>query len=268
LGGAPAGRGSVTVDACADLVRRADPDRYRSVLAAPVAARGRLLVLYAFNVEVARAPWVSAEPMIGEMRLQFWADVLAGIAAGAPPRRHEVAEPLASAVRAHGIDTAPLADLVAARRRDLAAVPFDDAAALWAYLDATGGGLMWAAAQALGAGAAAESAARGVGRAAGLAGYFRAIPALEAAGKRPLPDGRPEAVQALAQAGLDRLARARRARATVPRAAAPALLAGWRAGITLGRAARAPGRVAAGLLVESEARRRAGLAWRAAFGRW
>ena len=51
--------------------------------------------LYAFNLEVARAPWVTQEPLIAEMRLQWWADALDEIAGGGPVRRHEVTEPLA-----------------------------------------------------------------------------------------------------------------------------------------------------------------------------
>jgi 15-cis-phytoene synthase len=258
----------MSLDACADLVRRSDPDRFRSVLAAPPDARGRLLAIYAFNVEVSRAAWVSAEPVIGAMRLQFWADTLDGIAAGAAPPRHEVAGPLADALRAHGIDPAPLAALVAARHADLEAAPFGDEGALWVYLDATSGGLMWAAAQALGAGAGAEPAVRAFGQGAGLAAFLRAVPALAAAGRQPLPDSRPGPVRALALAGRARLAQARRDRAAVPRDAAPALLAGWRADAALSRAARDPGRVAAGRLAEPEAARRARLAWRALTGRW
>lgn len=259
----------MSLDACAERVRRADPDRFRSVLAAPGAARGRLLVLYAFNVEVARAPWVSAEAMIGEMRLQWWADALDEIAAGTTARRHEIVTPLAEVVTAHRVDVAPLAALVAARRRDLERAPFADEAALWAYLDATAGGLMWAAAQALGARrAGSEQAVRQVGIAAGLGAWLRAIPALEAAGRQPLPDGRAEAVRALAGKGRAMLATARAARRTVPLVALPALLAGWRADATLSRAAQDPGRVARGMLAEPEVARRASLAWRAATGRW
>ena len=49
------------VKACAALVHRADPDRFMAVMAAPVPARPLLFPLYALNVEVARAPWVTQE---------------------------------------------------------------------------------------------------------------------------------------------------------------------------------------------------------------
>ena len=86
------------VIACADLVRRGDPDRFRAVMAAPVAARERLFPVYAFNLEVSRAPWVTEEPMVAEMRLQWWRDALGEIREGGPVRRHEVATPLSGVV--------------------------------------------------------------------------------------------------------------------------------------------------------------------------
>jgi 15-cis-phytoene synthase len=57
----------MTVNACAALVQRGDPDRFAAVMAAPVEARARLFVIYAWNLEVARAPWVTSEPLIAEM---------------------------------------------------------------------------------------------------------------------------------------------------------------------------------------------------------
>ena len=76
--------------ACAAIVEKGDPDRFLAAMAAPVAARRVLFPLYALNIEVARAPWVTEEAMIAEMRLQWWRDALAEIAAGGQVRRHEV----------------------------------------------------------------------------------------------------------------------------------------------------------------------------------
>ena len=250
--------------ACADLVRRADPARFRATMAGPVAARARLFPIYAFNLEVARAPWVTREPMIAEMRLQWWRDVLAEIAGGGPVRRHEVAVPLARVLDATG---ARLLDaLIEARRADTLRAPFDDEAALWAYLDATSGNLMRVAARVLGP--AGEGALRPAGLALGLANWLRAIPALEAAGRAPLPDGRPRAVRKLAQAGLGYLRAARARRAEVSRPARPALLPLWEAGAVLARATRDPGAVTAGRLDPAPAISGATLLWRAVSGRW
>jgi hypothetical protein len=204
--------------------------------------------------------------MICEMRLQWWRDALGNIAAGAADPAHEIAAPLAELIRTRDVPLGALDALIVARQRDIYPDPFEDAAAFDGYIDATAAGLTWATARALGAPAAAEEAIRDAGWAAGLATYLRAVPALEARGRRPLADGRPEAIADLARTGLARLAKARRA--AIPEAAVPALRAGWRADATLRRAAAAPERVAQGALAESEFARRAGLLRRSLLGRW
>ncbi|MBF9032344.1 squalene/phytoene synthase family protein, partial [Rhodobacterales bacterium HKCCE3408] len=173
----------MSLQACADIVQRADPERFRAAMTAPVEARRVLFPLYAFNIEVARAPWVTAEPMIAEMRLQFWRDTLEEIGAGREPRAHEVAEELGFLdARATQI----LDALIEARRRDIGTEPFEDDTAFDIYLVRTAGHLAWVAARALGADEGAEPVIRDAAWAGGLAAYFRAIPALEAAGRRPL----------------------------------------------------------------------------------
>ena len=47
--------------ACADIVRRDDPQLYKTALFAPEPARSRLMVLYAFDIELSRATRASAE---------------------------------------------------------------------------------------------------------------------------------------------------------------------------------------------------------------
>lgn len=250
--------------ACGDLVRRADPARFQAAMAAPVAARMVLFPVYAFNVEVARAPWVTSEPMIAEMRLQWWVDALEEIRAGGLVLRHEVVTPLAHVLDADGAGL--LIDLIEARRWDVERDPFEDEADFMRYIEATSGNLIRAAARALGP--ADEAVLIDAGFALGLANWFRAIPALEAAGRKPLPDGRPDAVRALAREGLSRLAKARAGRGGVSRAAAPALLPLWEAGPVLRAAMRHPASVAEGTLDPAPARSRLGLMLRALSGRW
>lgn len=256
----------MSLQACADLVARGDPDRFRAAMAAPVAARSVLFPLYAFNIEVSRAPWVTDEPIIAEMRLQFWRDVIEELAQGRPPRAHEVVAPLAAAIPAAligGLDR-----LVVARRWDVYREPFADRAAFDAYLDDTAATLVCVAGRALGAPVAAEAVLRDAGWAFGLANYLRAIPALATAGRLPLVDGRPEAVADLAGEGLLRLARARGARGLVPRTAIPAFFAGFRAEATLRAAQADPARVGAGALPGAGLRDALRLAAMAATGRW
>lgn len=256
----------MSIDACAALVARGDPDRFLSAMAAPVAARAVLFPLYAFNLEVAKAPWMTQEPMIAEMRLQWWRDALAEIAGDGEVRRHEVTTPLAAILDANGART--LDGLIEARRWDIGTEPFEDEGAFAAHLDATAGTLMWSAARALGARDETEPVVRDFAWGQGLAAWFQAIPELEAAGKRPLVDGRPGAIQVLAREGLRRMRHARRSRHAVATSAVPALLSGWRAKPLLAQVARHPNVVADGRLGTSEFRRRATLLFRATTGRW
>ncbi len=250
----------------AETLRRGDPDRFLALMAAPVGARAKLLPLYAFNLEVARAPWLTAEPMIAEMRLQWWRDAVDEIGQGAQPRAHEVVLPLADLVPP--VPPALLDDLIEARRWDIYKEPFADHAAFLAHLDRTGGNLMWAAALALGAPPEAEAPVRDIARAGALAAWLRAVPELEARGRYPLPDGRPEAIAALAREGLGWVAKARKARAALPREVVPALYPAWQAAPLLNQAAAEPMRVADGALGQSEFARRARLLWQAVTGRW
>ena len=244
--------------ACAALVQKADADRFRATMAAPVSARPVLFALYAFNVEVARAPWVTQEAMIAEMRLQWWRDALEEIAKDGIVRRHEVVTPLAHALDA---DAARALDrLVAARRWDIYRDPFEDADHFNAYLADTSGALMWAAARALGAGPQAESQVRAFGAATGLARFLQAVPELEAQKRVPLVDGRAEAVADLCKAALASMPN-RAALRRVAGSGAPALTEGFLTQAILKQAARDPGRVAAGALQINPARQSL-LLWR------
>lgn len=255
----------MTLDACARLVERGDPDRFLATMAAPPAVRAVLFPLFAFNLEIARAPWVTEEPLIAEMRLQWWRDMLEEAAGGGTVRAHEVAAPLAALIRDRGLPVAALDDAVAARRWDIYRDPFADDAALWAHLDATSGGLLWTAARALGEAPGAEAPLRQAARAGGLATWLMAVPTLESRGRLPLADGRPAAVQALARQGLADLAAARRHRFGP---AVPVLRTLWRAGPVLRQALADPAAVAEGRLGGSEIARRGTLLWKAAAGRW
>ncbi|MEX0281486.1 MAG: squalene/phytoene synthase family protein [Arenibacterium sp.] len=250
--------------ACAALVERADPDRFLAAMAAPVQARRVLFPIYALNIEVARAPWVTQESMIAEMRLQWWRDALAEIAAGGPVRRHEVVTPLARVLRPEL--AAQMDEMIAVRRWDIYRDAFEDAAHFSRYIEQSAGTLMWAAAASLGE--ADAVVVRDVGFASGLANWLAAVPELEARGRIPLLDGRSEGVRALADMGLERLQRARAGRARISSRARPALLAAWQAGAILTQARKHPGAVAEGLLGQSPFRKRLGLIFQTATGRW
>jgi len=249
------------LSACAAIIERADPLRFRASMAAPVAARRVLFPLYAFNIEVARAPWVTQETMIAEMRLQWWRDVCDEIANRGVVRRHEVATPLALAISPE--DAVLLDTLAAARRWDIYRDAFEDAAHFDAYIDQTAGHLMWVAARSLGP--AEEATVRDVAYGTGVAAWLHAIPQLVEQGRVPLLDGTDAGVVALAQKARARLRQARANRGKISKAARPAMYSVGAADKVLSAAIAAPGRVSA---AELPPMNDFALSWRALSGRW
>jgi phytoene synthase len=170
-------------------VRVQDPDRFYAALFAPAAARETLFALLAFNHEVARVRETVSQPLGGEIRLQWWAEVLEEIPSGRV-RAHPVAQGLAAGYRAQPFALEKLAALVEARGFDLEQQPMASLEALEAYAKATGGGLHQAMAQALGADAQGLLAADHAGTAWALTGLLRALPSHLSAGRIYLPADR------------------------------------------------------------------------------
>lgn len=256
------------IDACAALVQRGDRDRFLSAMTAPPDARAPLLVLYAFNLEIARAPWATVEPVMAEMRLQWWADTIKGMAEGQTPPAHEVAGPLGEVMRAHALPVAPLLAMIAARRFDIDTAPQPDGPALDLYIDATAGELMWLAALTLGTPQSAEPALRDFAHGSGVAALLLAAPALKAAGRPAFADDSDKAIGTLAGRALARLKRARAANNRIPPTIAPALRAGWMAAPVLRRARHRPARVMSGNLAFPEFHKRLRLMRQTALARW
>src|SRR5262245_37465598 len=103
-------------DYCETLVRESDKDRFVATLFAPAGRRRALYALYAFNVELARVREAAREPMPGEMRLQWWRDVLGGQPSGAAG---PVAAALVNTAIRFRLPTHVLADMIEARSFDL-----------------------------------------------------------------------------------------------------------------------------------------------------
>jgi phytoene synthase len=169
---------------CAGLARRFDRERWLAALLAPPAVQATLVALLAFNYEVAKTRESVSQPMLGQIRLQWWREGVESIYAGRP-RAHQVVEALAAAGRARPLDRAHFDRLIDARESDLDDAPFADLAALENYAEATAGGLALLGLEALGVEAA--QAARKAGAAWALMGVLRAQPGLAHARRLLLP---------------------------------------------------------------------------------
>jgi NADH dehydrogenase [ubiquinone] 1 alpha subcomplex assembly factor 6 len=182
----------------AALLRRHDRDRFQTALFAPAERREALLALYAFNYEIARVRESVTEAMLGQIRLQWWREVVAAAFAGEPPRHHLVAVPLTDAIRGCGLTRAHFDRLIDTRERDLVDGPPADLAALEDYAEGTSSPLAQLALEVLGVRRPdAYETARRVGIGYALAGLLRAMPFHAHAGRTLIPE------EIVARVGLD-----------------------------------------------------------------
>ena len=173
---------------CEALVRAADRDRFLATLFAPRERRGALFALYAFNVEIARVREVVRDPVAGEIRLQWWSDVLAGDGRG-EIEAHPVASALRASVMRYGLSPERLQTTILARRFDLYDEPMATLADLQAYADGASSSLIALAAQILhGDGAFnIDALSHHAGRAQAIAGLLKAFPFHAARGQLFVP---------------------------------------------------------------------------------
>jgi NADH dehydrogenase [ubiquinone] 1 alpha subcomplex assembly factor 6 len=213
---------AIVETAPARLLRGHDRDRYLLSVFAPAPRRAAIQAIYAFNYEIARIRDTVSEPVLGQIRLQWWRDGVDEAFGDGSVRRHEVLTPLADAIRHHGLSRDHFGRLIAARERDLAPDPPENLAALEAYAEESSAPLQLLALEALGgSGAEANRAARDAAIAYALTGLLRAAPHLKRMQRLPpILANEPRNVAARAQLHLDA---ARAVRGRMPRAALPAL---------------------------------------------
>lgn len=161
----------------AEQLRSADPDRYLSTLYAPEEKRGALTALYAFNAEIAAIRDRIHEPLPGEVRLQWWRDMLD---AGKPEAAggHPLATALLGVIRQGNLPVAPFQAMLNAREFDLYDDPMPSRGDLEGYLGETASALIQLAAVILDRDAATSvaNASGHAGCAQGIAGLLRLLP--------------------------------------------------------------------------------------------
>ncbi|NNG05833.1 MAG: squalene/phytoene synthase family protein [Inquilinus sp.] len=162
---------------CGRLIRQYDSDRYLTALFASPDRREALFALAAFNLEIAKTREVVTEPLLGQIRLQWWRDALDEMFRG-EVRRHEVMMPLAKAVERHRLDRRQFERLLVVREFDLEDRPPADFAALEAYAVETSVPLVLLAYAVLATEPSSdgEGFANALGTATALTGIARAVP--------------------------------------------------------------------------------------------
>lgn len=157
------------LEICLTTLRDTDRDRYLACLLSPAETRGFLAALYAFNAEIARIRELTKQPLAGEIRLQWWRDLLEGDAKG-DVAANPVAAGLLKAIEAFDLPRQPLLNMLDARIFDLYDDPMPDRSSLEGYAGETASALLQLAAMILD-----REAATGISEISGHAGVAQAI---------------------------------------------------------------------------------------------
>lgn len=115
-------------------LQKSDPERYLACLYLPENIRHCAITLYAFDAEIARIPFVVSEPMPGEIKIQWWRDLIkSGGNVGSGP----LAEALLHVAEQSKLPLDVLDNYLEARIFDLYQDPMPDTGTYEGYLGET-----------------------------------------------------------------------------------------------------------------------------------
>jgi 15-cis-phytoene synthase len=162
---------------CDSLLRRDDPDRWFACLFLPAGVRPHVHALYAFNLEIARIRELVSEPMLGEIRFQWWREALAG-ERRSEAESHPVAAAMLDTIAKFGLAGDRFSAMIDARLFDLHSEPMPSFAMLEAYATATASGLFHLASEIVATRVddSLAAAAQHAGIAYAVTGLLRALP--------------------------------------------------------------------------------------------
>ena len=169
-------------------LRASDPDRYLAALYAPPEKREALFALYAFNAEISGIRDRIREALPGELRLQWWRDVISARGQG-EATGHPVADALIAAMQQHALPEAALQNYLDARIFDLYDDPMPSRTDLEGYCGEIFGAILQLSALILDAPAAPgiSAAAGHAACAQGIAAMLHALPVHRARGQCFVP---------------------------------------------------------------------------------
>ncbi len=228
---------------CAEQLRSSNHDRFLCTLFAPPDRREALTALFALDIEISRIPETVTEPLMGQIRLQWWRDSFDAAFDGRPPSQPVFAA-LAAPLTRGDVARDLLTRYFEAWAESLWDEPPATLEALTARSQGTSGTLERLALGLLGvADAVAETAAERLGTARGLVEVIRGVAAHKRRGWSGLPadlrraaglEGQraatptnpnlPAVVRPIAERARDLLSEARQTGGIVPNAALPVLL--------------------------------------------
>jgi len=184
---------------CLAGLRDTDRDRYLATLLSPADKRAGLTALYGFNAELARIRDVVREPLPGEVRLQYWRDLVSGVEHG-ETAGNPLGALLLETIRRHDLPVEALLRMLDARIFDLYDDPIESRGMFEGYAGDTASALIQLSSLVLAPEEAANCAERAghAGVAQAVAGAILLLPRTRARGQLYIP------VEILNAVGLDR----------------------------------------------------------------
>ncbi len=104
---------------CLESIRRVDRARYLLCLLAPMRYRPALWAIHAFNVAISRIPETVSEPILGQIRLQWWRDAIASIYVNGTSPVHPILDALKDVIPRYRLSLQSFERILNARERDL-----------------------------------------------------------------------------------------------------------------------------------------------------
>lgn len=247
-----------------EQVRHFDSDRYLASLLADPSDQKKLHLLYSANLEIAKSAWTSPEPMISEIRLQWWRDNLIPSAEQKESSTHIVKD-LVTLFEGNSIPLSLIHEMVDARSWDLLSKPFTSQDDQIRYIDNTYGNLYWAGALLLGVDHNMESLVRKYAFGAGMASFLSAVKKLESLGKRPLIKSSNESIKELGKIGIKSFDEGIKGLSSQKRIF-PVLLSAWTTKALLNQVIKNPSVVKSGSLTVKNTAKKWGFLWRSTLG--
>ena len=133
---------------CMEELQSADRTHYLACLYLPSSIREDVAALWAFDAQVANIPLLVSEPLPGEIRIQWWRDVIVG---KGDPNGAPIASALLLAIEKHKLPIDNFLTYLDARTSDLYQDAMPDMDSLEGYLGATHSLIFQMAAQCCGA---------------------------------------------------------------------------------------------------------------------
>lgn len=168
-------------------LRKADGDRYLSVLYAPASHREALATLYLFNAEIAATRDRIREALPGEIRIQWWRDTLTSGASATTG--HPVADALLAVINEYELPLSAFENYLDARIFDLYDDPMPSRSDLEGYCGETASAIIQLACLILEpeAASAFADACGHAGCSQGIAGIVRLLPLHRSRGQCYIP---------------------------------------------------------------------------------